>query len=108
MPTATLDCHATVAANWRRVNPIVFNRARSWRRQRAGSNWKGFARRRGSVVVRAAAVDRGTPVLERSSASLPRWGAVETGAIDVEVVQEGEGGFVCAFDEELGGVEVER
>jgi hypothetical protein len=55
-----------------------------------------------------AAVDYGTSLLGHSWASLSRWGTVESGTFDVEVVQEGEGGFVSAFDEELGGVEAER
>jgi len=40
-------------------------------------------------------------------ASLSRWGAVEAGTVDPEVVEEGDSGFVGAFDEELGEVEVE-
>jgi hypothetical protein len=34
MKMAMLDCHATAAANWRWVNPSVFNKAKSRRRRR--------------------------------------------------------------------------
>jgi hypothetical protein len=57
--------------------------------------------RRGTAVVFAARHPR-------SSRLLSRWGAVQAGTVDPEIVQEGEGGFVGIFDEELGGVEFER
>jgi len=70
-----------------------------------GSLCRTAGERRG--LRRQVVVDSGTSLLRRSLASLSRWGAVEAGTVDPEVVEEGDSGFVGAFDEELGEVEVE-
>ena len=40
-------------------------------------------------------------------ASLSRWGAIEPGAVELQVFEKRQGGFVSAFYEEISGVELE-
>jgi hypothetical protein len=56
----------------------------------------------------AQPVDHFRESLSLQLVSLSRWGAIESGTIDLKVLEERQGSFVCPFDQDLCGTEVER